>query len=110
MNRPCVFFSAALVTLSLIFYPFTPHAMMIPEKKETPLREYPRVVQQQNESPDLQNGLGVKEFPRSDGGTDKMYYSIVTPEEEKKKEREEKEKQDRSWDLLPGIIIDKRAR
>jgi hypothetical protein len=110
MDRLCVFFSAALVTLSLVFYAFTTHAMGIREKKETPFLGYWRAVQQQNEIPDLQNGLGVKEIPRSDGGTDKMYYSIITPEEEEKKEREEKEKQDRSWDMLPGIIIDKRTR
>lgn len=67
------------------------------------------MVQQKNEILDLHNGLGVKEIPRSDGGKDKIHYSIVTPEEEEKKEREEKEKQDRSWDMLPGIVIDKRT-
>ena len=109
MGRLCLFFSATLVTLSLVFYVFTNHAMVIREKKEAPLREDPRLVQQQLENPDLQNGLGVKEIPRSDGGKDKIYYSIVIPEEEEKKEREEKEKEDRSWDMLQGIIIDKRT-
>jgi len=110
MGKLCVLFSASIVILSLVFYAFTNHAMVIEEKKETPLREHPRMVQQKNEIPDLQNGLGVKEIPRLDGGTDKSYYSIVTPEEEEKKEQEEKEKQDRSWNMLPGIIMDKRTR
>jgi hypothetical protein len=110
MDRSCVFFLAVLATLSLVFCAFTTHAMVIREKKETHLREFPRLVQQQNEILDLQDGLGVKESPRSDGGTDKMHYSIVTPEEEEKKEREEKEKEGRSWNMLPGIIIDKRTR
>lgn len=109
MGKLGVFFPASIVILSLVFCAFPNHAMVIREEKETPFRGHPLMVQQKNEILDLHNGLGVKEIPRSDGGKDKIHYSIVTPEEEEKKEREEKEKQDRSWDMLPGIVIDKRT-
>jgi hypothetical protein len=110
MGRLCIFFSAAIITISLVFYAFTNHAMVIRERKETPLRGYPRMVQQKNEIHDQQNGLGAKEIQRPDGGTDRIYYSIITPEEEEIRDREEKEKQDRSWDMMKGILIDKRTR
>lgn len=55
-------------------------------------------------------GLGTQEIPRSDGGKDRVYYSVTTPEEEKKTQQEEKEKADKSWEVLRNIIIDQRAR
>ena len=54
--------------------------------------------------------VGAKEVPRSDGGKDRIYYSIVTPEEENRAKKEEKEKEDKSWDMLRNIIIDQRTR
>jgi hypothetical protein len=57
-----------------------------------------------------EKGLGTQEIPRSDGGKDKVYYSITTPDEERKAQEEEKEKADRSWDVLRNVIIDKRSR
>jgi hypothetical protein len=55
-------------------------------------------------------GIGAQEVPREDGGKDKIYYSVITPEEEKKAEQEEKEKEERSWDVLKNIIIDHHRR
>jgi hypothetical protein len=52
----------------------------------------------------------VQEVPQEDGGKDKIYYSVITPEEEKKAEQEEKEKEERSWDILKNIVIDRRRR
>ena len=61
-------------------------------------------------SPEPPQGIGAQEVPREDGGKDKIYYSITTPEEEKKAKQEEKEKEERSWDILKNIIIDNRRR
>ena len=110
MGKLCVFFSASIVTLSFAISAPADPGSVIREKKGTHPQATPCMVQQKKEISDLQNGLGVKEIPRSDGGTDKIYYSIVTPEEQERKEQEEKEKEDRSWELLPSIVIDKRTR
>ena len=59
-------------------------------------------------SPEPPKGIGTQEIPREDGGKDKIYYSITTPEEEEKAKQEEKEKEERSWDMLKNIIIDNR--
>jgi hypothetical protein len=61
-------------------------------------------------SPEPTEGIGAKELPREDGGKDKIYYSIITPEEERKAKQEEKEKEERSWDILKNIIIDNHRR
>ncbi len=56
------------------------------------------------------SGIGVLEIARPDGGKDKIYYSTMTPEEESRNIREEKEKEDRSWDMLNNLVIDKRRK
>ena len=61
-------------------------------------------------SPGSTKGIGSKEIPRGDGGKDKLYYSITTPEEEEKARQEEKEKEEKSWDILKNIMIDHRRR
>lgn len=61
-------------------------------------------------SPEPSKGIGTQETPREDGGKDKIYYSITTPEEEEKAKQEEKEKEEKSWDILKNIIIDHRRR
>jgi hypothetical protein len=61
-------------------------------------------------SPEPTKGIGAKEVPREEGGKDRIYYSIITPEEEEKAKQEEKEKEERSWDILKNIIIDNRRR
>jgi hypothetical protein len=53
--------------------------------------------------------LGSQEIPRGDGGKERLYYSVTTPEEEKKTQQEEKEKEDKSWEMLRNIIIDRRT-
>lgn len=67
-------------------------------------------IQQQTvqgkDGPEVRSGLGSREVERPDGGKDKIYYSITTPEEESKNQREEKEKMDKSLDVLKNIIID----
>jgi len=57
-----------------------------------------------------EKALGSKEIQRPDGGKDKIYYSVTTKEEEAEQQREEKEKDEKSWDMLRNIIIDKRTR
>ncbi len=52
--------------------------------------------------------LGMYQVPRPEGGNDRIYYSVVTPEEEAKQKNEEKEKLDKSLDVLRNIIIDGR--
>ena len=68
----------------------------------------PKIPETENRVPE--KSLGTQEIPRIDGGRDKVYYSITTPEEERKNREEEKEKADRSWEMLNNIIIDRRSR
>jgi hypothetical protein len=68
----------------------------------------PKTPESKNSLPE--KGLGTQEIPRDGGGSDKVYYSIATPEEEKKSREEEKEKADKSWEMLNNIIIDRRSR
>ena len=56
------------------------------------------------------SGMGVKEIERSDGGRDKVYSSVSSPEEEEKNQREEKEKVDKSFEMLRNIVIEKRMK
>ncbi len=60
--------------------------------------------------PEPSAGLGSREIPRDDGGKDRVYYSVTTPEEEEKARQEEKEKEEKSWEILRNIIIDRRTR
>lgn len=57
-----------------------------------------------------EKALGSKEIQRPDGGKDKIYYSVTTKEEEAEQKKEEKEKDEKSWDMLRNIIIDKRTK
>ncbi len=54
------------------------------------------------------SGVGTEEVPRSEGGADRYYFSVSTPEEEEKARVQEKEREDRSWDLLQDLVIDSR--
>jgi hypothetical protein len=65
-------------------------------------------VEQKTIMPESPEGLGVQEVERPDGGRDKIYYSITTPEEEARSQKEEKEKLDKSLDVPNNIIIDNR--
>jgi len=60
--------------------------------------------------PEPSGGLGSREIPREDGGKDRVYYSVTTPQEEEKTRQEEKEKEEKSWEMLRNIIIDRRTR
>jgi hypothetical protein len=60
--------------------------------------------------PEKERGMGSEESKRPDGGKDKVYYSVTTPEEEKETRKEEKEKQDKSLGILNNIIIDQRSK
>jgi len=60
--------------------------------------------------PEPSGGLGSREIPRDDGGKDRVYYSVTTPEEEEKTRQEEKEKEEKSLEILRNIIIDRRTR
>jgi hypothetical protein len=68
------------------------------------------LIQQEKTIEGDSKGLGVKEIKRSEGGSDKIYYSIITPEEEEKSEQEEREKREKSWEMLKNVIIDDRKK
>ncbi len=70
----------------------------------------PENSQPEKALPESSGGLGSEEIPRGDGGKDRVYYSVTTPEEEKKARQEEKEKEEKSWEMLRNIIIDRRSR
>jgi hypothetical protein len=70
----------------------------------------PQHSESKKDLPEPSGGLGSQEIPRSDGGKDRLYYSVTTPEEEKKTQQEEKEKEDKSWEMLRNIITDRRTR
>lgn len=72
------------------------------------LQDPKRFVQEEDMTPDPAPGMGTREIPGEDGGKDKIYYSVTTPEEEKKAGQEEKEKLEKSWDSLRNIVIDRR--
>lgn len=67
-------------------------------------------VESNNINIESSKGLGTEETERPEGGKDKIYYSITTPEEERKNQEEEKEKQEKSLEMLRNIIIDQRRR
>jgi hypothetical protein len=90
-----------------ICYTVSPEGRVIGNQIEPCPQNQLRIVQEKVYT-DPTPGLGTQETPRADGEKDKIYYSIVTPEEEKKTQEEEKEKQDKSWDTLKNIIIDNR--
>ncbi len=68
--------------------------------------QQPRAAERQEHLPS--RDLGAYDVPRPDGGKDKVYYSIITPEEEAQSKKEEKEKMEKSLDLLRNIVIDGR--
>ncbi len=98
-----------LLLLSLIpNYPLFQEERIFKEKTDAHPQSREQWAQQEKDSFDPTPGLGTKEIPRADGGKDKIYYSISTPEEEKKAPQEEKDKVEKSWDMLKGVIIDRR--
>ena len=105
--KPVWSFFLLLSVSTSIAYPVTQEGGGLTSQFEASHQHHSRFAQGKV-SPDQTPGLGTQEAPRADGGKDTIYYSIVTPEEEKIKQEEEKEKQDKSWDALKNIIIDKR--
>jgi hypothetical protein len=104
---PLTFLTGFLGIVSLLFFPekrslLLPAYAEPPKGQENPLPE--------KTLPEPSGGLGSQEIPRSDGGKDRLYYSVTTPEEEKKTQQEEKEKEDKSWEMLRNIIIDRPTR
>jgi len=106
LNLVWSFFLLLSVLIS-VSYPVYPEGRSLTGQFEASPQYHLRIAQGKL-SPDQTPGLGTQEAPRADGGKDTIYYSTVTPEEEKIKQEEEKEKQDKSWDALKNIIIDKR--
>ena len=68
------------------------------------------IIELEKSNREGKEGLGVKEIPRPDGGKDRVYYSVTTPEEERQLKEEEKEKLERALEILQNIIIDERRR
>jgi hypothetical protein len=68
------------------------------------------LIIQEKKNDECANELGTKEIERSDGGKDKLYYSITNTEEERKNREEEKEKLDKAMEILRNIIIHERGR
>ena len=80
------------------------------EKREDTRQPASPYQQPEKNSQPSASGVGVLEIPRPDGSKDKIYYSIITPEEESQRSKEEKEKSDRSWEMLKNIIIEKHTK
>ncbi len=93
----------------LLGYPFFGHGQNIP-KEESKKKDSPPSTDQKPFSEEQSKGMGSTEIQRPDGGKDKIYYSITTPEEEIKARQEEKEKEDKSWNMLNNIILDQRSK
>ncbi len=66
----------------------------------------PQALERQEHVP--ARDLGTYDARRPDGGRDRIYYSVVTPEEEAQSRKEEKEKMEKSLDVLKNIVIDGR--
>ena len=111
-----IFFLTGIILWGLLAPggPFSYACPVGPDKDAPKASGFKQFGQQAKEPPrgPLENppGLGTQEIERSDGGKDKIYYSVVTPEEEAKTKEEEKEKTDQSWDILKNVIIDNRSR
>jgi len=102
-----VFFFATIISIHLL----PPEKGPLMPKDAAPYRQkISQAAEKEKKLPESGKGLGVEDLPRADGGKDRIYYSIVTPEEEAKAQREEKEKVDKSWDMLKNILIDTHAR
>jgi len=80
------FFLPLTVTFFL-YYPVSQEDRILRSQFETCPQNRLRIVQEKA-PPDPTPGLGIQETPRTDGGKDTVYYSIVSPEEKKKKEEE----------------------
>ncbi len=97
------FYSVALICLCLLVLPAVPGRSGIAvraEEQEKGGKPYESSVPGKD--------LGTQERPRPDGGKDRIYYSIQTPEEEAEKRDEEKQKLDKSLEILRNVIIDGR--
>jgi len=68
------------------------------------------LIEQEKMNREGEEGVGVKETTRADGGKDRTYYSVTTSEEHQKIEREDREKMEKALDILRNIIIDDRNR
>jgi hypothetical protein len=91
----------------LLFFGKEALAQQKPEEETKTFSSGSKAEQISSGSP---RGVGVVEVPRADGRKDKIYFSTMTPEEESQNAAVEKEKEDRSWDMLKNIIIDRRTR
>jgi len=111
MRKFFKFFGGVATVASLLLY--APSGL-----SQSPIaqQEESKKTQGPNQTDDIPNpegepkGLGSREVQRPDGRTEKIYYSITTPEEEKRARQEEKEKEEKSWDMLRNIIIDPRSK
>ena len=102
-----------ILFLVMVFLGIAPYLDLQGRPRPTPLvyadsQNPPKTTESESGSPD--KNLGTQEIPRKDGGRDRVYYSVTSPEEEKKNREEEKEKADKSWEMLNNIIIDRRSR
>jgi hypothetical protein len=101
------FLTGFLGTASFLFS-LERKSLLLPAHAEPPKGQ--QNSQPEKTLPEPSGGLGSQEVPRGDGGKDRVYYSVTTPEEEKKAREEEKEKEEKSWEMLRNIIIDRRTR
>lgn len=81
-----------------------------PQRNETQADSHPKKVQPELDLGESGKGMGVIEMERPDGSKDKIYYSITTPEESMKARQEEEEKEEKAWEMLKNIIIDRRSK
>jgi hypothetical protein len=109
-NMAKIFFSF-LAIISFFSIPVTGHALTADEiirlkEKGVEDRTIQMLIEQENRKRERSPGVGVDERIRPDGGMDKTYYSITTPEES----TTEKENIERARELLKNTIIDGRKR
>jgi hypothetical protein len=101
-------FLAVFLAMTSVLFSAESRSLLQPAYADPP--KGPKNSEPDKPLPGPSEGLGCGEIPRGDGGKDRLYYSVTTPEEEEKNREEEKEKEEKSWEILRNIIIDRRTR
>jgi hypothetical protein len=106
-----IHFCYLAIIISSLSIPVTGYALTAEEiirlkEKGVEDRTLQMLIEQENTKRRNSPAVGVEESIRPEGGKDKTYYSITTPEESKS----EKENDEKVRELLKNIIIDERKK
>lgn len=111
MKKSSRAFSGLLfITLSALLISASPQALTVDEiikPKEAEVDN--RTIQMLLEREGIK-GEGAEEIPRPNGRTDRVYFSVTTPEEERNTRQEEREKMERALEILKNMTIEHRRR